>query len=352
MLRCGAEAFAGRGLGGASADTSYARSGRRWRYACGNVAHVASGLSAASLSLLVMAASASGCSSSATSSPRGSTTDASREAYAETGAEADADLDARAMDATEGGSDSPSPKNPFCPTKTNTVVFQGTDATTQGAWKGPGNFNASPASPTLTYGKDGDILPDTEGCDTGCNLFPSYVSFGPECVGASTPGNIGGKPYAAHAYVAMLQGPANVMGAEPQNSTNTDYFQCNYTLSNPAAPWAPMVAWRPTTDTREISQWYTCSGITSFYLELSFGDTTHNFEVYVVDDQNGDTRLRSEQIQMLDGDTDAVLFDSGSFTSFTSGVYYKWTITGHVKINVINTSTNGTSAVINGAFFD
>lgn len=203
------------------------------------------------------------------------------------------------------------------------------------------------------YGKDGVILPDTEGCDTACNPFPSYVSFGPSCVSKSTPGNIGSKPYSTHAYVAMLQSTsASAMGPEPSNATNTNYFQCNYTFSNPAAPWAPMVAWRPVVDIREISNWYTCAGTSSFYIELSFGNSTHNFEIYLVDDQNGSSLLRSEEIQILDGDTNAVLYDSGSFSNFTGGLYYKWTITGHVKVKVINTSTNGTWAVVNGAFFN
>ena len=234
----------------------------------------------------------------------------------------------------------------------NAVSFLGTDTTTQGAWKGIGNFNAPPASSSLVYGKDGVILPDTEGCDTACNPFPGYVSFGPSFVNVSTTGNIGSKPYSTHAYVDLVQGPPSVMGPEPPNATNPNFFQCNYTDSNPAAPWAPMVAWRPTSDTREISRWYTCGGITSFYLEFSFGNSTHNFEVYVADDQNGGTQLRSEQLQVLDGDNNAVLYDSGSFTSFTGGVYYKWSITGHVKVKVINTGTNGTSAVINGVFFN
>lgn len=237
------------------------------------------------------------------------------------------------------------------PTVSNAVSFNGTDTTTQGAWKGAGNFNAPPASSGLVYGKDGDILPDTESCDS-CNPFPGYVSFGPSCVSSATSGNIGSKPYSTHASAAMVQGSSGVMGAEPGNATNTNYFQCNYTDSNAAPPWALMVAWRPVVDTRENSEWYTCGGITSFYLEFSFGNSTHNFEVYVVDDQDGGTNLRGEQIQVLDGDTNAVLYDSGSFTNFTSGLYYKWTVTGHVKIKVINTATNGTSAVINGAFFN
>jgi hypothetical protein len=241
---------------------------------------------------------------------------------------------------------------PACPsTATNAVTFNGIDTTTQGAWKGAGNFNAPPASSSLVYGKDGDILPDTESADAS-NPFPSYVSFGPNCVNAATPGDLGAKPYSTHASAALVQGSAGVMGAEPQNATNTNYFQCNFTYSNAAAPWALMVAWRPVVDTREVSTWYTCAGITSYYLEFSFGNTTHNFEVYVVDDQNGGSQLRSEEIQVLDANTDAVLYDSGSFTNFTGGVYYKWSITGHVKVKVINTSTNGTNAVINGVFFN
>jgi len=251
---------------------------------------------------------------------------------------------------SSGNSTPPSTDN--CPTTINAVAFNGIDTTTQGAWKGVGNFNAPPASSSLVYGKDGNILPDTEGCDTACNPFPSYASFGPGCANSSTPGNLGAKPYTTHAYVDMVQGSSGVMGAEPQNASNTNYFQCNFTDSNPAAPWAPMVAWRPTSDTRENSEWYTCSGITSYYLEINFGNSTHNFEVYVVDDQNGGTKLRSEELQVLDGDTNAVLYDSGSFTSFTGGAYYKWSVTGHVKVKVINTSTNGTNAVINGAFFN
>ncbi len=251
-----------------------------------------------------------------------------------------------------GSGNPPPPSTQNCPPTMNAVTFNGIDTTTQGAWKGIGNFNAPPASSSLIYGKDGVILPDTEGCDKACNPFPSYVSFGPGCVNSSTPGNLGSKPYSTHAYVDLVQGSSGVMGAEPDNATNTNYFQCNYTNSNPASPWAPMVAWRPVVDTREISNWYTCSSIPSFYLEFSFGNSTHNFEVYVVDDQNGGTKLRSEELQVLDGDTDAVLYDSGPFTNFTGGVYYKWSITGHVKVKVINTSTNGTNAVINGAFFN
>ncbi|MBV8728869.1 MAG: hypothetical protein JO336_03580, partial [Acidobacteriia bacterium] len=201
-----------------------------------------------------------------------------------------------------------------CPVTTNSVTFLGTDTTTQGAWKGAGNFNAPPASSSLTYGKDGNILPDTEGCDQACNPFPSYASFGPQCINSATPGNTGSKPNSTHAYVNLVQGPASVMGAEPANSTNTNYFQCNYSDNNPAVPWAPMVAYQAVVDTREITRWYTCAGISSYYLELTFAGT-HNLEVYVVDDMTAGTLARSEELQVLDGNTNAVLWDSGTFTN-------------------------------------
>src|ERR1700733_4934935 len=108
----------------------------------------------------------------------------------------------------------------------NTVVFNGIDTTTQGAWKGIGNFNAPPASSSLVYGKDGVILPDTEGCDAACNPFPSYVSFGPQLVSSATPGNVGAKPNSNHAYVDLVQAAAVAMGPEPSNASNTSFFQC------------------------------------------------------------------------------------------------------------------------------
>ena len=239
-----------------------------------------------------------------------------------------------------------------CPVMTNSVTFLGTDTTTQGNWKGAGNSNAPPASSSLTYGQEGNILPDTESCDLACNPFPDAASFGPQCINSATSGNTGSDPNSTHAFAYLVQGPAGVMGPEPKNETNTNYFQCNYSDINPTVPWAPMAPFPTPVDTRQITKWYTCDGISSFYLELSFGSSTHNFEVYVVDDMNGGTLARTEELQVLDGDTGAPLWDSGVFTNFSGGVYYTWAITGHVKIQVFNHATNGRDAVINGVFFD
>lgn len=224
----------------------------------------------------------------------------------------------------------------------NTVVFNGVDTTTKGAWKGVGNFNAPPASSSLVYGKDGDILPDTEASDAS-NPFPSYVSFGPNKTNSTTPGSSGSHLYSKHASADMVQG--GPMGPEPSNTGNINYFQCNYTYGSPHAPEDPMVAWRPVVDTRQLTKWYTCAGITFFYLELTFAGV-HNFEVYMVDNLN----VRKQQLQVLDGDTNAILYDSGSITNFSEGIYYKWAIAGHVKVKLINIGTS--DAVINGVFFD
>jgi hypothetical protein len=233
----------------------------------------------------------------------------------------------------------------------NTVIFNGVDTTTQGAWKGVGNFNAPPATASLVYGKDGDILPDTEGCDKSCNPFPAYVSFGASLINSATPGNIGVKPNATHAYVALVEGLPSNTGYEPANVTNTNFFWCNYTNSNATGTlWGLQVAWRAAVDTREYSKWYSC-GQPYFTLEFSY-DGVHNFSVYIADNQNGSNLLRSEELQMLDGVTNVILWDSGSFTNFTGGVYYSWTINGHVKLKIINMATNGRDALINGVFFD
>src|SRR6185503_710707 len=123
-----------------------------------------------------------------------------------------------------------------CPVTTNAVTFLGTDTTTQGNWKGAGNFGAPQASGSLTYGREGNVFPDTESCDLDCNPFPSYASFGPQCINSETPGNTGTHPTSVHAYAYLVQGPASVMGPEPKNPTNTNYSQCNYSDNDPAVP--------------------------------------------------------------------------------------------------------------------
>src|SRR6202044_2611824 len=97
-------------------------------------------------------------------------------------------LASNATDASLAVSLTGSGAQPTPPSTSNAATFNGTDTVTEGAWKGLCNFNAPPASSSLVYGKDGVILPDTEGCDAACNPFPAYASFGPACANATTPG--------------------------------------------------------------------------------------------------------------------------------------------------------------------
>jgi hypothetical protein len=61
-----------------------------------------------------------------------------------------------------------------------------------------------------------------------------------------------------------------------------------------------------------------------------------------------DARGRTETIQVVDANTNAVL-DTRVLSSFGNGVYLVWNLTGHVRINV--TWTGGNNAVVSGAFF-
>jgi hypothetical protein len=72
----------------------------------------------------------------------------------------------------------------------------------------------------------------------------------------------------------------------------------------------------------------------------------HPFAVYALD---WDARGRSETIQVVDANTNAVL-DTRSLSNFSNGVYLVWRLSGHVKINV--TVTGGVNAAVSGVFFN
>jgi len=95
---------------------------------------------------------------------------------------------------------------------------------------------------------------------------------------------------------------------------------------------------------RIAATWYR-SGTFSFDVNFTDGNL-HQFALYAMD---WDTNLRTETIQVLDANSNAVL-DTRTLSSFSNGVYLVWNISGHVKINVIWT-TGGDNAVVSGVFF-
>jgi hypothetical protein len=74
---------------------------------------------------------------------------------------------------------------------------------------------------------------------------------------------------------------------------------------------------------------------------------THQLSVYFVD---WDRRGRSATIQVLNAATSAVL-DTRQLTAFGGGQYLRWSISGQVRVHVINNS-GSVNGVYSGVFLD
>ena len=90
--------------------------------------------------------------------------------------------------------------------------------------------------------------------------------------------------------------------------------------------------------------WYNSS---VFTIDMNISDSgLHQVGLYMAD---WDSSARVETIEVLDGSTSAVL-DTETVSSFNSGKYFIWNISGHVIFRI--TKVAGTNAVVNGFFFD
>ena len=167
----------------------------------------------------------------------------------------------------------------------NQAAFAGIDTTTQGNWKG-------------VYGGDGYwVATDTAS-------LPTYVSDTTQTLvtGAGT-----------YTWVTITTDPR-----APQAGVGTG---------------------------RIAATWFNSGASFSYDVNITDGQT-HEVAVYALDwdtYQGG----RIEQVQVVDGVSGAVL-DTRTISSFTNGTYVYWNISGHVKINVTPTYSNG---VISGIFF-
>jgi hypothetical protein len=86
---------------------------------------------------------------------------------------------------------------------------------------------------------------------------------------------------------------------------------------------------------------------TSFTVGVNLtGGQTHDLALYFLD---WDNRGRSEQVQLNDAATGAWL-DTETVSSFSSGVYLQWAISGNVLITI--TDKTGVNAVLSGLFLD
>ena len=115
--------------------------------------------------------------------------------------------------------------------------------------------------------------------------------------------------------------------------------------ANGAGTWT----WaQSTSDPRAINGQATCwdnsAKILSFDINLTDGQS-HPIALYLLD---WDARGRSASIAVTDAATGAVL-DSELASNFSNGVYYRWTVKGHVVIQL--TPLTGPNAVTSGVFF-
>jgi uncharacterized protein (DUF2141 family) len=141
----------------------------------------------------------------------------------------------------------------------------------------------------------------------------------------------------------------NDVASYPAYATVTPKQNSNYT-------WEPR-----TTDVRALQSAGTTGRIAAcwdtstlavggnFTLDVNLTDqNAHNVELYMLDWDGAGPR--SEQVQILDAGTGAVL-DNRTLSSFTGGEYMIWTLKGHVLIQVTNEVAE-TNAVVSGLFFD
>ena len=130
----------------------------------------------------------------------------------------------------------------------------------------------------------------------------------------------------------------------PAGVTVTAANEISYTWANPAPTSATQALEVPPNGPSRIAAcWYSYS---NFTVDVNVGTGSYNLELYVVD---YDKHARSEQIQLSDAGTKAVL-STQTVSGFTGGAYLNWTISGNVLITITNEGTS--NAVLSGLFFD
>ncbi|HEY3938290.1 MAG TPA: Ig-like domain-containing protein, partial [Bryobacteraceae bacterium] len=116
-----------------------------------------------------------------------------------------------------------------------------------------------------------------------------------------------------------------------------------YTWSNPSSDVRALLS-SPSSGTRIASTFYSD---TSFSFDVNLTDgASHQVALYCLDLES---TQRTETISILDASSHVAL-DTRPISSFNSGVYVRWNLTGHVIIQVTHTG-NGLSAVVSGLFF-
>jgi hypothetical protein len=184
-------------------------------------------------------------------------------------------------------------------------------------------------------------------CNNGPNAVVSAVFFGaapPTAVATfvskdnTTEGAWQGK-YGLDGYSLANVTPPSI----PAYASFAPQNQSNYTWV--ASTNDPRALQIPGGTSGIAAAWYD-TPTPSFGLDVNVGASSHRLSVYAVD---WDSQGRTETIQVQDAVT-GLLLDSETISSFSSGVYVIWNVTGHVTISI--TVTTGPNAVVSGAFFN
>ena len=112
----------------------------------------------------------------------------------------------------------------------------------------------------------------------------------------------------------------------PSYATVTPAGQSNYTWTTTTTD--PRALQVPAASSRIAAAWYSA---TSFTVDVNLTDgQTHDLELYFLD---WDNTGRAEQVQISDAPTGAVL-DTETISSFHSGVYLDWAVSGNLLITI------------------
>ncbi len=209
----------------------------------------------------------------------------------------------------------------------------------------PGNFTYSPGTGTVLKAGNSQTLSVTftpsDTTDYSTTTATATINVGNPTASlvktdTTTQGNWIGA-YGSQGY--NLIGNAT---SYPSYAQVTSSGQSNWTwAANPSSP-------RALQDTggagRMAACWYSS---TSFTVDVNLSDgQAHDLELYFVD---WDSTSRSEQVQISAAGSGIVL-DTETVSSFTSGVYLEWQVSGDVVITI--TKEAGANAVLSGLFLD
>ncbi len=127
--------------------------------------------------------------------------------------------------------------------------------------------------------------------------------------------------YGAQGY-DIVCGPSSL----PANDTVTPSGQSTYTWTTTSSD--PRALQVPGSSNRVAAVWYSS---TSFTVDVNLADgQSHDLELYFDD---WDNKGRSEQVQISDAGTGKVL-DTETISSFSSGVYLDWQVSGNLVITI------------------